>query len=92
MSEVSDIPSLRSSFALTADTEIAIKTGNIYMIVVSLYLMFSVKDMREYGFERTGCKRISQEDFDKLRKQDCVPKVGDVLVAKDGSYLKHIFV
>ena len=54
--------------------------------------MFSVKDMMEYGFERNGCKRISREDFKKLQKQDCVPKKGDILVAKDGSYLKHIFV
>lgn len=56
------------------------------------YPMFSVKDMTEYGFARSKCKHISQSDFDKLRKQDCIPKKDDILVAKDGSYLKHIFI
>ena len=60
--------------------------------VGSGYPMLSVKDMEEYDFNRTACKYISYEDFDRLKKQDCVPKENDVLVAKDGSYLKHIFV
>ena len=56
------------------------------------YPMLSVKDMDEYGFNRTACKYISYEDFEKLKKQDCVPRKNDILVAKDGSYLKHIFI
>ena len=56
------------------------------------YLMFSVKDMTEYGFDRSNCKHISSTDFEKLKIQDCVPQKDDVLVAKDGSYLKHIFL
>ncbi|WP_296881846.1 restriction endonuclease subunit S [Thomasclavelia sp.] len=56
------------------------------------YPMLSVKDMREYGFSYENCKYIEQCDYDKLVKQDCIPHKGDVLVAKDGSYLKHIFV
>ncbi len=56
------------------------------------YPMFSVKDMMEYGFDYSNCKRISKEDFEKMKSSGCVPKMGDVLVAKDGSYLKEIFV
>lgn len=56
------------------------------------YPMFSVKDMCEYGFSYEACKKVSQKDFDKLIAQDCVPKKGDILVAKDGSYLKQIFM
>ena len=32
------------------------------------------------------------DDFLKMQKNDCVPKVNDILVAKDGSYLKEIFI
>lgn len=56
------------------------------------YPMFSVKDMLEYGFDYSKCKYISQEDYVILKKNGCVPQKGDVLVAKDGSYLKQIFV
>ena len=56
------------------------------------YPMFSVKNMTEYGFDRNNCKHVSEEDFTRLKMQDCVPKKDDVLVAKDGSYLKHIFI
>jgi type I restriction enzyme S subunit len=56
------------------------------------YPMFSVKDMETYGFNPTNCKHISAEDFEKMKAGDCVPKIDDVLVAKDGSYLKEIFI
>ena len=56
------------------------------------YPMFSVKDMVEFGFDYSKCKYISKEDFIRLKDSDCVPLKGDVLVAKDGSYLKEIFV
>ena len=56
------------------------------------YPMFSVKDMLEYSFDYSKCKHISLEDFLSLKHNDCVPQKGDVLVAKDGSYLKQIFV
>jgi len=56
------------------------------------YPMFSVKDMLTYGFDYSNCKRICKEDFEKMLKSGCVPQAGDVLVAKDGSYLKEIFV
>lgn len=54
--------------------------------------MVSVKDMTSFGFDIGSAKRISDVDFDKLVKSDCQPLFGDVLIAKDGSYLKHVFV
>ncbi len=56
------------------------------------YPMYSVKDMETYGFNSNNCKHISAEDFEKMKVGDCVPKVDDILVAKDGSYLKEIFI
>lgn len=56
------------------------------------YPMLSVKDMFEYGFKYDDCKFINQIDYEKLVKSDCKPKYNDVLIAKDGSYLKHVFV
>jgi type I restriction enzyme, S subunit len=53
--------------------------------------MFSVKDMKEQGFDYTKPKKISSEDFDKLIASGCQPSVGDILIAKDGSVMKHVF-
>lgn len=58
----------------------------------SPYPMYSVKDMETYGFNPSACKHISEEDFRKMKKGDCVPLLNDILVAKDGSYLKEIFI
>ena len=57
-----------------------------------VYPMLSVKDMRRYGFSYSSCKRISKADYDGMLANDCVPRVDDILVAKDGSYLKEIFI
>lgn len=54
--------------------------------------MASVKDMEDWGFNLQGCRRISEQDYDNLVRNNCKPKKGDVLIAKDGSYLKHTFV
>lgn len=54
--------------------------------------MLSVKDMREFDFDLTSCKHISEDDYQKMLANDCVPQVNDILVAKDGSYLKEIFI
>lgn len=54
--------------------------------------MASVKDMRDWGFELSDCRRISEDNYQELVRNDCRPLAGDVLIAKDGSYLKHIFV
>lgn len=56
------------------------------------YPMLSVRDMRRFGFDYTSCKMINRLDFDTMVSSDCVPKVDDILVAKDGSYLKEIFI
>lgn len=56
------------------------------------YPMASVKDMTDWGFDVDGCRRISEKDFNELVRNDCKPKKNDVLIAKDGSYLKHTFV
>lgn len=58
----------------------------------SIIPMLSVKDMRKYDFTFESCKHISEEDFQKMIDNDCVPYVDDILVAKDGSYLKEIFI
>ena len=50
----------------------------------SPYPMYSVKDMETYGFNPSSCKHISEEDFRKMQKGDCVPLLNDILVAKDG--------
>lgn len=54
--------------------------------------MLSVKNMGARGFDYTDCKMISQEEFKKLEAAGCKPMPDDVLVAKDGSYFKKIFV
>lgn len=54
--------------------------------------MASVKDMDDWGFVVSGCRRISEADYQELVRNDCRPLANDVLIAKDGSYLKHIFV
>jgi len=54
--------------------------------------MASVKDMHDFGFDLSTCRHISEDDYIELDRQDSVVKENDVLVAKDGSYLKHTFV
>ena len=60
--------------------------------IMEVYPMLSVKDMLHHGFSYDDCKYISKEDYNDMLKSDCVPLVNDVLIAKDGSYLKHVFV
>ena len=56
------------------------------------YPMLSVRDMDSYGFNYQSCKLINENDFAIMVANDCIPLVNDILVAKDGSYLKHIFI
>jgi len=56
------------------------------------YPMASVKDMRTWGIDLKSCRKISKEDYLQLVRSDCKPLKNDILIAKDGSYLKHIFV
>lgn len=54
--------------------------------------MLSVKDMRHNGFDYSSCKMINEEEYEKMKANDCIPLKNDILVAKDGSYLKEIFL
>jgi type I restriction enzyme S subunit len=54
--------------------------------------MASVKDMTPRRLALESCRRIGIDDFEVLVRQHCQPRVNDVLIAKDGSYLKHVFV
>ena len=56
------------------------------------YPMYSVKYMRAYGFDPSSCKHITAEELQKMKQNDCVQQLDDILVAKDGSYLKEIFI
>ena len=57
------------------------------------YYMASVKDFTEYGFDFSSCRQISEEDYERLRKQGCVPQKDDVLVGKDGArYFEDIII
>ena len=60
--------------------------------ITATYPMLSVKDMQTYGFDFSSCKHIDETEFQKMIANDCVPKKNDILVAKDGSYLKEIFI
>ena len=54
--------------------------------------MASVKDMHNWGIDIDSCRQISEEDYENLVRNNCRPLKDDVLIAKDGSYLKHIFM
>ena len=55
--------------------------------------MVSVKDFTPYGFDFSSCKKISSEDYAALKRNGCVPKVGDILVGKDGArYFEDIII
>jgi type I restriction enzyme S subunit len=55
--------------------------------------MASVRDMREWGFDYSTCREISESDWRALTEADCYPRIGDILIAKDGANLnKHTFL
>lgn len=54
--------------------------------------MASVKDMHDFGIHEEKCRHILESDYLDLVRQDSSVKANDILVAKDGSYLKHTFV
>ncbi len=54
--------------------------------------MASVKDMHSWGLNINQCRKIGEQDYKLLVRNDCKPRKNDVLIAKDGSYLKHTFV
>lgn len=56
------------------------------------YYMASVKDMGNYDFNFSDCRKISYEDYNNLVKTGCSPINDDILIAKDGSPLSNIFI
>ncbi|MDC4350200.1 restriction endonuclease subunit S [Acinetobacter baumannii] len=54
--------------------------------------MASVKDMYDWGINQSTCRKISKADYEALVQADCKALQGDILIAKDGSYLKHVFL
>jgi type I restriction enzyme S subunit len=58
--------------------------------VVDIWLL--LRTCIQNGFILKSAKTISNNDFERLVKTDCRPEKYDVLIAKDGSYLKHVFV
>ncbi|WP_462184529.1 restriction endonuclease subunit S [Acinetobacter baumannii] len=54
--------------------------------------MASVKDMYDWGINQSTCRKISKADYETLVQADCKALQGDILIAKDGSYLKHVFL
>lgn len=54
--------------------------------------MLSVKDMQQTRFSYDACKWIGREEYAKLLANGCKPLKNDVLIAKDGSFFKYIFV
>jgi len=52
----------------------------------------SVKDVTEKGINFKDCKKISEEDFEQLKKNGCSPRVGDVLLTKDGTIGRGVIV
>jgi len=47
--------------------------------------MASVKDLTPFGINIESCRKISEQDFKELVRQNCQPKLDDVLIAKDGA-------
>jgi len=45
----------------------------------------TVKNMDKNEFDIENCKKISDEDYDELVKNGCKPKVGDIVLSKDGT-------
>ena len=76
------------------DVCVAITDGSHYspIGIDKGYPMLSVKDMDEYGFNYSDCKYISKKDYEILIKNGCKPMKNDVLISKDGIYLKEVFV
>lgn len=56
------------------------------------YPMYSVKDMSYSGFYENTARLIDEVDYLSLVNQNCKPLINDILIAKDGSILKHCFV
>ncbi len=92
-SELGMIPEAWEVRTLNEVTEIITDGAHYSPKSVQLgFPMASVKDMFEWGINEKTCRLIDNNEFEKLVKTGCKPKVNDILIAKDGSWLKHSFV
>ena len=55
------------------------------------HLIATVKDMKDDCFDTGSCKKISEEQYSKLKKEGNIAKKGDVLFSKDGT-IGQVFV
>ena len=53
-------------------------------------LIANVKDMGESHIDYEACTKITRRAFDELKKQNCSPYQGDILLSKDGTIGKVI--
>lgn len=53
-------------------------------------IIATVKDMLEFDFNYSNCKKITEEEYHKLLQNDCKPKENDILFSKDGTIGKII--
>jgi len=54
------------------------------------YLIANVKDMLENQIDFESCTNITYRAFNELKKQNCSPRTGDILLSKDGTIGKVI--
>ena len=47
--------------------------------------MVSVKDFTDYGFDFASCRMISNDDYETLKRNGCVPQIDDILIGKEGA-------
>ena len=91
--ELGEVPVGWEVLELSAITEKITDGAHISPATTEIgYPMASVKDMTEWGFSIDTCRKIGESDYLNLIKQGCKPLKGDILIAKDGSFLKHAFV
>lgn len=53
-------------------------------------IIATVKDMLEFDFNYTNCKKITDDEYIKLLQNDCKPQENDILFSKDGTIGKII--
>ncbi len=51
----------------------------------------NAKDIPKGYIDLNSCTRISKKDWELLKKQNCAPKQGDVLLSKDGTIGRVVF-
>lgn len=50
----------------------------------------TVENMKKHKIDVSSCRRISEQDFNDLKRNSCAPEKGDVLLSKDGTIGKTL--